>query len=62
MLKSIYAKNAEAEKNNKKLGQIDKRYMKLAEELLFGELACALGKEKEYVEKLVTDKLKAAFS
>ena len=62
MVKSIFAKGVEAEKNNKKLGQIDKRYMKMAGELLFGELASALGKDKETVEKMVLDKLGEAFS
>ena len=62
MVKSIFAKGIEAEKNNKKLGQIDKRYMKMAGELLFGELASALGKEKEDVEKMVFDKLEATFA
>ena len=62
MLKSIYAKGVEAGKNNKKLGQIDKRYMKMAEELIFGELACALGTEIEDVQELVTKKLEKSFS
>lgn len=62
MVKSIFAKGVEAEKNNKKLGQIDKRYMKMAGELLFGELASALGKDKDDVEKMVFDKLGEAFS
>lgn len=60
MVKSIYAKNAEAAKHNKKLGQIDKRYMKMAEDLLYGELAVALGKEKDELEQLVTEKLLAS--
>jgi len=62
MVKSIFAKSVDAEKNNKKLGQIDKRYLKMAEELLFGELASALGKDKETVEKMVRERLEAAFS
>ena len=62
MVKSIFAKGVEAEKNNKKLGQIDKRYMKMAGELLFGELASALGKDKDDVEKMVLDRLEQAFS
>ena len=62
LIKSIYAKGIAAEKNNKKLGQIDKRYMKMAGDLLFGELAAALGREKETVEKSVLEKLKDTFS
>lgn len=61
LIKSIFAKEIEAEKNNKKLGQIDKRFLKTAGELVYGELASALGKDQETVEKLVTDKLKDSF-
>ena len=39
---SIYAKKKDAAQQKKKLGSTDERYMKRAEELLFGELAAAL--------------------
>jgi CarD family transcriptional regulator len=39
---SIRAKKKELESQNRKLGQIDARFMKRAEELLFGELAVVL--------------------
>ena len=40
---SIYTKKREAEQGRRKLGAVDERYMKRAEDLLFGELAAALG-------------------
>lgn len=42
LIKSVYLKARTAEQNGKKPGQVDKRYMKRAEELLYGELAVAL--------------------
>ena len=46
---SIYAKKQYAEEQNRKFGQVDEAFMKQAEELLFGELAVALGIEKSAV-------------
>lgn len=40
---SIYSKRQNAAANGKKLGQVDEKYMKQAEEQLYGELAAALG-------------------
>lgn len=57
LIKSIYAKEEECKKKNKKLGQIDKRYLKKAEELLYGELACSLKKDLNQIEEMVKGKL-----
>ncbi len=40
---SLYRKRADAAANGRKFGVVDERFMKEAEELLFGELAFALG-------------------
>lgn len=56
MAKTIYCKAVAADKNNKRLGQIDKRFMKRAEDLLYGELAAALGTDRDCVEKTVRAK------
>jgi len=40
---SIYAKKRIAHEQKRKIGSIDEAYMKRAQELLFGELAAALG-------------------
>ena len=53
MAKSIYLKSQEAVRNNKHLGQIDKRYMKRAEDLLFGEFAVALHADKDEIQEYV---------
>jgi len=54
---SIYAKKKAAEHQHKKVGAVDERYMKKAEELLFGELAAALDIPRdgvrEYIEKRI---------
>ena len=57
LTKSILEKGANAEKNNKKLGQIDKRFMKKAEDLLYGEFAAALGMDIQKVEEMIREKL-----
>lgn len=46
---SIYAKRDEIIKQKRKLSVVDERFMKRAEELLFGELAVALSIEKREV-------------
>lgn len=46
---SIYAKKKDMEKNNKRFGAVDEKYMKRAEELLFGELGAALHIHKDEV-------------
>ena len=59
LTKSIIEKGVDAQKNNKKLGQIDKRFMKKAEDLLYGEFAAALGMDVAQVEDLMRRKLQS---
>lgn len=54
----IYRKKKTAQENRKKLGFVDEKYMNLAENLLFGELACALGLKPDEVKEYIADKLK----
>lgn len=49
----IYSKKQAAKKAKKKLGFIDEKYLKRAEELLFGELAAALDIPPEEVPKVL---------
>lgn len=44
---SIYAKRKELEAENRKFGAVDQRYLKQAEQLLFGELGAALDLKKD---------------
>ncbi|MEG2138036.1 MAG: CarD family transcriptional regulator [Oscillospiraceae bacterium] len=53
MIKSIFTKNEGITQNGKKLGQIDQRYWKRAEELLYGELAVALEIPRDDVVKYI---------
>lgn len=53
LIKSISMKKVEAMKNNRNLGQIDKKFMKRAEDLLYGEFAAALHVSKDEVEVYV---------
>ena len=46
---SIYAKKQDMIRQNRKFGAVDERFMKRAEELLFGELGAALGIDKDEV-------------
>ena len=59
LTKSIMEKGVNAQKNNKKLGQIDKRFMKKAEDLLYGEFAAALDLDIAKVEELIKGKLQS---
>lgn len=53
LMRSIYEKRQKLIAQKKKLSAIDERYMKKAEELLFGELAAALGIEKSAVSERI---------
>ncbi len=57
LTKSIYMKKLEASKNNRSLGQIDKKFMKRAEDLLFGEFAAAMNISRDEVEKYIQTRL-----
>ncbi len=59
IIKKTYSKRARALKSGKKLAQIDERYMRRAENLLFEELAASLDIEKtavpEYIRKMLNE-------
>lgn len=56
---SIYAKKQTAEQQKRRLGQVDEKFMKQAEELLYSEFSLALGipkdKVQQYIESRVHD-------
>ncbi len=56
--KSIYAKRDRLIAVKKKLPAVDERYMKRAEDLLFGELAASLGIDRIEIKETVASKLK----
>ena len=57
VIKAVYIKRCSANERGRKLGQIDERYMKRAEDRLHEEFAVALGIPKdevrEYIRKAV---------
>jgi CarD family transcriptional regulator len=58
LLKSIHLKASEAAKEKKKLGAIDERFKKKAEDLLFGEFAIALNIPKEGVKDYIENRVR----
>ena len=54
---SLYAKKKKTEAQKRKFGAIDERYMKRAEDLLFGELSAALEIPKGDVRQYIHDRL-----
>jgi CarD family transcriptional regulator len=54
---SIYTKKQHLEQHNQKFGAVDKRLMKQAEELLFGELATALNISKDAVQNYIASRV-----
>lgn len=54
---SIYAKKKAAAREKRKFGAVDERFMREGEELLFGELAAALGIDMEEVPKYIAARL-----
>jgi CarD family transcriptional regulator len=58
LLKSIDQKASEAAKDKKKLGAIDERFKKKAEELLYGEFAVVLEIPKEDVRSYIAKKVR----
>lgn len=55
---SLYRKKANAQEQKRKFGAIDERYMKRAEDLLFGELSVALEIPRNEVRQFIADRLK----
>lgn len=53
VLKTLLIRKQEREEAGKKVTSTDERYLKLAEEELFSELALAIGKEREEVRNMV---------
>ena len=54
---SIRAKKLESERSGRRFGQIDAKFMKLAEKLLYGEFSAALGIPFEEVEPYICERL-----
>ena len=57
LAKSIRAKKIEAEKRQKRIGSTDEKYLRRAEDLLFGELAVALEIPRDDVPAFIEKRL-----
>ncbi len=51
---SIYAKKQDAAEHRRRVGQVDERFMKKGEELLYGEFAAALGIPRDEVQSYIS--------
>lgn len=60
LLKTIHHKDSDARKAGRQPGKVDECFRKRAEELLYGELAVALGIPQDSVPQYIHQKLKAA--
>jgi len=57
VMKSIYKKRQSAMEKGKRLGSVDERFLVKTENMLFGELAVALGIERDEVDDFIRQKL-----
>lgn len=57
---SLHTKKQAAEQEKRKFGAMDEKFMKRAEDRLFGELAAALDIDREDVEGYITDRISEA--
>ena len=58
IIKNIYARKKLREGQGKKNTAVDERYFKQAEDLLFAEIAFALGKNKDEIHDYITDMIR----
>jgi len=57
IIKTVHRKKVNEANKGKKVSQSDRRYMKQAEDLLYGELAVTLSLPKEEVERYIVEKV-----
>lgn len=57
IIKTTYLRNEERKNNNKKIGEKDNNYFKLAEKYLYNEFSIVLNKSIEDTKKFIIDKV-----
>ncbi len=57
IIKTLYMRKKKCLDNGKKVHNIDERYLRMAEDYLYGELACALDIERGNVASYITDEV-----
>lgn len=55
IIKTLYLRKKERLAQGKKVAAVDERYLKMAEDALYGELAFAMGKNKGEMETFISD-------
>lgn len=60
LMMSIYAKRKQAEAQKRRLGLVDERYMKQAEQLLYGELSAALNIPFDQIQPYIAQRVETA--
>lgn len=58
IIKTLYLRKKDRQLKGQKVIGLDDRYLKMAEDLLYGELAVALGIEKKDVQAYITEEIK----
>ena len=58
VIKTLFLRQQSRMENGKRLATIDERYLKMAEDSLYGELAVSLGMDKEDVVDYITERIK----
>ncbi|MCD8361431.1 MAG: CarD family transcriptional regulator [Lachnospiraceae bacterium] len=53
IIKTLYNRRQERLAQGKKMASVDERYLKMAQDSLYGELAFVFGKEKNEIEELI---------
>lgn len=62
VIKTVYVRRLERESGGKHITATDERYLKMAEDKLYGELALALGKKKNDMEAYITSEIEKIIS
>ena len=55
LIKTLFLRRQDRLRQGKRIASVDERYMKMAEEALYREMAFALGKSKEEMEHFIID-------
>lgn len=59
IIKNMYIRKKERISKGKKNTAVDERYFKIAEETLYAELAFAIGRKKEDMTEIITERIKS---
>ncbi|MDO4260748.1 MAG: CarD family transcriptional regulator [Eubacteriales bacterium] len=58
IIKTLYLRRQDRLHSGKRVAAVDERYLKMAEEALYSEMAFAMGRKKEEMEDVITDHIR----